>query len=236
MALAALVLPKRWLPQLPEALDEALEALRHEQERMVALVRATRPQEGSDEEQRAFQHLMRLILPVDLELLEAFRSAVDTGLKELLSEEKATQDAERQLALRHIEQAVNTLAVVMESWGAALGEVPEASWKLARQQIVDALAGGQLPPLSKEDRTFLRFELDLTMALAALDGPLDDLTYWAHRAVTGARRVQALSTPKLMARWRGELARLRAKASWVDWDDREVQRELEPWPDDSKSR
>ncbi len=26
--------------------------------------------------------------------------------------------------------------------------------------------------------------------------------------------------------------RLRAKASWVDWDEDELKKELEPWPDD----
>ena len=235
MSLAALVLPERWLPESPQLAEHELEVLLQEQQSLVQLMSRSRPQEHSEEERQAFQHILRLVLPVDPKLLEVFRSAVETGLQELLSQEKAAQEAARQLALRHIEQAVNTLSVLVESCGEALSTMPEASWRLAQQHLAEALDAGKLPPMSSEERILLRFEFDLMMAIFSLDGPLSELTYWAHRAVIGSRRVQALSAPRLMTRWRGELARLRAKASWVDWDEEELHKELEPWPDDSPS-
>jgi hypothetical protein len=223
------------MPQVPEIPDADLEALRHEQTKLVELVRASRPADQSEDESRAFKQLARLSLPAGPALVAAFRAAFEKGLKELVSEEGKTQDVERRLALRHIEQAIDTFAVLIESAAAALAEMPEATLRLAIRQMTDALAHGELPPMSADDRTLLRFELDFLMALASLDASLDELTYWAHQAVVGARRVQALAPPRLMARWRGELARLRAKASWEAWDEDEVKRELEPWPRPSPS-
>jgi hypothetical protein len=87
--------------------------------------------------------------------------------------------------------------------------------------------------MSDTDRIVLRLQLDVMVALEVLDASLDELTFWAFRAITDARRVEASLNALTPTGFRGELARIRARRSWLDWDQAAVAKELATWPNRS---
>ena len=151
--------------------------------------------------------------------------------RERRPQELLAAEAERKLALRHLEQAVHTYGVQVESFGAAVADLPLGSVSALLEEVAEHIKSGELP-LSGGDRVVFRFQLDVMVALDVVDGPLEELTFWAFRTITGARRVAAM--PQIAPTGlRGELARLRARRSWAAWDPEEVARELAPWPTSS---
>jgi len=106
--------------------------------------------------------------------------------------------------------------------------MPEMVDELSRHIEAEDLA------MESSDRVVLRFQLDVMVALDVLDAPLDELTFWAFRAITDARRVEALPAAMTSNVLRGELARLRSRRSWLAWDVAEIAKELAPWPTPSR--
>jgi hypothetical protein len=104
----------------------------------------------------------------------------------------------------------------------------------SRNRDDEAVRGGGELPMEATDRLVLRFQLDVMIALDVLDASLEELTFWAYRAITNTRRVEALPIDALSSQIRGELARVRSRNAWVGWDDEEIARELAPWPSTSR--
>ena len=234
MAVPALVLPKRWFPEAltPEVLQQ-IENKRPERDELIVEVQRTRPKDGSPEEAEALLRLMRLTLPlasdVAVTLFDTFRGGIEAGLAELVAKEREGAEPARQVALRHVEHSIHTFGVIIESWAHLMRSVPPATLELLFGQFNMIIEDGHLP-MSEDERIILRFELDLMVALECIDQDLETLAYWALRAVTGSRRIEAMPSPKLPAALRGELARARARLSWKDWDDQESRREFARWP------
>lgn len=197
-------------------------------------VRRTRPGDGTEEERecvlRFVRSSMMTLAIFEGGLPELLRLNLDDSLRELVREELATSEVERKLALRQLEFAAQVAGVVFEQVAALLDALPDGSD--VAQEVAEHV---EHVDLSGADLTVVRFQLDLMVALESFDAPLEELTYWAKRAVTGARRVQALSLPVSPAGLRGELARLRARSAWRHWDAEELERELAPWPDATPS-
>ena len=154
-------------------------------------------------------------------------------LADLVRKELEAAETERKLALRHVEQAVHTYGVLMESFGAVLRDLPPASISTLFDELADHVKSGDLP-LQEADRVVLRFQLDVIVVLDVLDGPLEELTFWAFRAITDGRRVEAIPGAPSPVGLRGELARVRARRSWLAWDEAEIAKELAPWPTPSR--
>jgi len=240
VSLAAFALPERLVAgSVPAGTDlAALRAWGSTLRTLFADVRRDRPGEGTVEETRALVRMaeaglygLRVLGPG---WIVAFRDSVNTALQELLREELSAAETERKFALRQIEQAAHTLGVLVESVGAILATMPAADTRALLSELVPERRLDDLP-LTALDRLVLRFQLDLSVALDALDAPIDELTFWAYRAAIGARRVEALPSSAVVALG-GEVARLRSRRSWLNWGASEIQQELAPWPSSAPSR
>ena len=91
-------------------------------------------------------------------------------------------------------------------------------------------------PMEEHERVVARFQMDVLVGLDAMDAPLEELTYWAFRAVTGARKVEAMPAPVFLRGLKGELAHIRTRRAWRDWDQNDLAEELAPWPSPGSSR
>lgn len=235
MGRPALLDPSQWVEQtsLPEVDRDALVRLGTEYRSLLDQVRRERPVEGTTQEEAALRGASSFGFSISRTLGTAFldilRMHLNETLTDLVRKEFEVSEPERKLALRHIEHAVHVFGVLMESVGAALAEVPLASLATLLDELNDHVRSGEVP-MSETDRVVLRFQLDVMVAFDVLDAPLDELTYWAYRAMTGARRVEANPNVVSPAGLRGELARIRARRSWMSWDQEEVAKELAPWP------
>jgi len=131
MALVAFVLPDRWLPRLPEVAEHHLVVLQQSRARVLRLAREARPLDGSEQERLILHDFLGLVFPmvnrVVPEFLDALRNGIHEGLRELIAKERAAADTELQLALRHLEHAVNTFGVLIESWASLFRSLPQAS-------------------------------------------------------------------------------------------------------------
>jgi hypothetical protein len=216
--------------------EAALESVTAGMRAVLDDARRARPAEGSQEETAVLQRFWASSLSFARVLGPAFlvsvRSGVNESLSDLVRKEVATAEAERKLALRHIEQAVHRYGVMMESLGSALAELPAASSGALIEELAEHVPSEALK--DAEARLTLRFQLDVMVALDVLDAPLDELSFWAFRALTDARRVEAIAGATSPAGLRGELARHRSQRSWVAWDAAEIAKELAPWPTPSR--
>lgn len=234
MGLPARSLPARVALAAPN--PEAAECLRAAWAHVLEYLRATRPGEGSDEEREAIRRFLRCAL-MTLTLLDGafsdlLRHNIDDALLELVRQELETSELERKFALRQIEVAAQVAGVLFEQVGSLLSAMPDEG-----DVLRDLLEHAEhLDPLSEADLQLARFQLDLLVALESFAAPVDELTYWAKRAVTGARRVQALHSQASPAALRGELARLRSRNAWRSWDAEEIEREFAPWPKPNATR
>lgn len=239
MGLPALLSPETWI--LPESLPPvdptALAHLGTEVRQLLDDARRDRPAEGTPEEAAALVRValfgfssLRLLGPG---FIVVQRANLNQALSDLVRKELLTAEPERKLALRHIEQAVHKYGVLVESVWAALSDLPPASVRALFDELSEHVNVGELSKV-EVDRVVLRFQLDVMVALDVLDGPLDELTFWAFRAITDARRVEAVPPPVVPSGLRGEVARVRARRAWVGWDAAEVAKELAPWPSPSR--
>lgn len=239
MGLPALLSPEAWvLPaSLPPVEPAALEHLGAEIRQLLDDVRRERPADGTTGETAALIRVslfglssLRLLGPA---FLEVVRANLNQALTDLVRKELVAAEPERKLALRHIEQAVHRYGVLMESVGAAVGVIPAAAVVTLLDELAEqAKSGGAV--FSEDERIVLRFQLDVLVALDVLDAALDELTFWAFRAITDSRRVEAMPAPVMPSALRGELARVRARRAWVAWDEAEVAKELAPCPTPSR--
>jgi len=131
--------------------------------------------------------------------------------------------------LRHIQQAVHRYGVEMERVWTSLAEVPAASLDELIRAWDDSIESG-VALMIADERTVARFQLDVLIAISVMDGPIDELTFWAFRAITGARKVEARADRAAEARQLGELARIRTRRAWIDWSASDVASEIAPWP------
>jgi len=241
VGLPALVLPEKWVAgRLPEGVDlSALERFGSTWRSLIDEVRRKRPGEDTTEEERVLSRMavvglegLRLLGP---NWVAVFREGVNAALKELLRKEMSAAETERKFALRQVEQAAHTFGVLVESVGTIFTSLPPSDARTWLADVASHVPAEKLT-LSIDDRVVMRFQLDLSVALESLDAPIDELTFWAFRAATGARRVEALPSPTMPPGLRGELARLRSQRSWINWDATEIQQELAPWPPSAPSR
>lgn len=229
MPVQALRLPDALLPApTPMGVEQPLATLRERWASLRAAARRMRPDEGSVEE----QELVRRVVHLSVETLEqvpdtlerAVRGATDSVMRDLLVGELAEASPERRLGFRYLQQAFDALSVLLEC---VVTAAPKQLWtSLAAGASAQEAAVRDDPQLAG----FLRWELDLFVASDALDGPDEELLWWASRAAAGARRVRAALATGVMRRMLGALARVRARGSWGFWDEEEIQRELAPWP------
>lgn len=236
MGLPALLFPESQVAP-PLIAPEAVPTLRTELRSVLDDVRKSRPAEGTPEETAALTRVSRFSLLtyrlLQTSFLEILRQNLHQVLADLVSKELATAEPARRLALRHIQQAVDRYGVLMEAIAAALANVSASTMKHFMEEAAEQAASGELE-LEPADRLVLRFQLDVIVALDVLDAPLEELTFWAFRAITSTHRIEALPIDSLASQIRGELARVRARHAWDDWDDEEIERELAPWPKSSQ--
>jgi hypothetical protein len=239
MGAPAFLFPETWAhPAVFPAIDPAtLDRLRAETRLFLDGVRRDRPGDDTALETTALTRVS-LFGAASVRVLGAafvgvVRAGVNEALTDIVRKELLAAEPERKLALRHIEHAVHRYAVLIESLGATLGVLPSSSIDALLDELTAQAEGGGLS-VGPEDRVVLRFQLDVLVALDVLDAALDELTFWAFRAITGARRVEALPAPTMLSAFRGELARARARRAWLGWDEAEIAKELAPWPSPSR--
>lgn len=233
MSLAEKLLPQEGDSATPQLDAAALGDLRAKLQALLAEMRRDRPETGSDAETAM---LVRMSL-FGLESMKAFgsgyvallRTGIHAAIGELVRRELETADVERKLALRHLEQAAHTFGVLTESLGSVLSSAPAESLTALFEDAVAQLAAGKVV-MSEHERVVACFQLDVLVAMDAMDAPLDELTHWAYRAITGAHKVNAIPGPEMARGLQGELARIRARRAWRNWDDAEAAEELAPWP------
>jgi hypothetical protein len=234
MGLPAPLSPETWPTLAPRStVDQAtLDRLALEWRTLLSDARRSRPTENTPEETDALLRFSAFGLSaarlLGSEFLKVQRNGINQLLGDLVREELATAEAERKLALRHIQRAVDRYGVIMETFGALLHELPPASVARLFDELAHQMRSGNVV-LQEWDRVTLRFQLDVMVAVDVLDGPIEDLAFWAFRAVTGARRVEALPGVS-SAGLRADLARVRARRSWLAWDAAQIAGELAPWP------
>ena len=242
MGRPAFLNPRAWVDQAAQAqIDRAfLDQLSAEYNALIERVRRERPAEGTSAEDASLRRIAWLGFSMSAALGSAFlgvlRTNVNGALSDIVRKEFEVSEPERKLALRHIEHAVHTFGVLMESIGGVLGDVPPASVAALFDELADLVKSGDAA-MSDTDRVVLRFQLDVMVALDVLDAPdapLDELTFWAYQAITSARRVEANPNALNPTGLRGELARIRARRSWLDWDAATLAKELAPWPTPSQ--
>lgn len=234
MGLPAFLISDAWLLELPPGVDRTeAERLRDEIRALLERVRRARPEDESAEERASILQYVEVTIELVRLLGGSFlglvRSKLQDALKALLSKELDASEIDRKFALRQIQQAADRLATLAEQ-PADLTDVNAVA--AAARDLLDRLKrpGVAVP---QEERVILRFQLDLFVALEVLDAPLDELCYWAFRAVTGSRKVShMLRNPALVNAWR---ARDRARSAWTNWDDEEIATELAPWPKTRRS-
>lgn len=231
MGLPALFFPQTSSVTSLAAVDRAvLDAVGVDLRSLLDDARRSRPPEHSAEE-TALVHRYRawtisLLEALGPSFLQVLRTGVDSTLIDLVRKELSTAEVERKLALRHLEQSVRAYGVFVETVGASFKDLSRAALELVLEELKTE------PPISEEERIVVRLQINMAVALDVLDGPLDELTFWSFRTLTDARRVAALPMPVITG-LRGELARVRAKRSWADWDSKEIDAELAPWPTSS---
>lgn len=239
MNLAVQLLPEPPFAKAPDVPAQAVVELRSKLRAFLDDVRRERPEPASDLEKTFLVRFsvfgLESIRLLGVSYAELMRSGVDSALRELVRKELEAAEVERKLALRQLEQATHTLAVVTEAMATQLEPLPEASVSDLFDEVVAAAARGDLP-MEEHERVVVRFQMDVLVALDAMDAPLDELTYWAFRAVTGSRKVESMPTPILFHGLVGELARVRTRRAWRDWDQNDVAEELAPWPAPGSSR
>jgi hypothetical protein len=155
------------------------------------------------------------------------------SLTSLVQQEIDSADAARKLALRHIQQAVHRYGVVVEGLWPSLARVSAASL----DELVTAVEESVLtasPLFVEDERIVARFQLDVLVAISVMNSSLDELTFWAFRAINGARRVEALADRGGETRQLGELARVRTKRAWSDWSASDIAAEVAPWTPSSR--
>ena len=239
MGRPALLDPGAWVEQatVPQIDRVAFDRLNAEYRSLLDQVRRERPAEGTPAEESALRGVSSFGFSMSRALgtafLEVLRTNINETLTNLVRKEFEVSEPERKLALRHIEHAVHVFGVLMESVGGALAEVPVASVAALLDELNELVRSGEVE-MSEADRVVLRLQLDVMVALDVLDAPLDELTFWAYRAITDARRVEAHPNAVPLVGLRGELARIRARRSWMDWDQAEIAKELAPWPQRSQ--
>lgn len=234
MGLPALLLPDSTAPAGLVVVDpQALAKLETEMRLLLDDVRQQPPAESTAAEEAALLRLARLGYTGMRVLGPGFghilRGNLNRALNDLVKKELAAAEPERKLALRHLQQAVHRYGVLMESLLGILGALDAAEHvtllaELEQNAVTEISLGNET------ERMVMRFQLDVLVALDVLDASLDELTFWAFRALTDARRVEAIPAGVSVAGLKGELARARARSAWLNWDAAEVAKELAPWP------
>jgi hypothetical protein len=232
MVLVAPLLPRRFA--LPSALAEVAAKEWAELDELVRLARERQPAEASPEETTILERLVRAAVAIGEALgkqgLSVFREGLQQAASELLNLEFNTTETERKLALRHLQTAVNKYGDALETIVVALAALTPA--ELRTLMAADTSDSTLTQAVGDAELTaFLRWQLEIMVAFDTLGASVEEFAYWSQRAVVNSRRVTAwLSSGRLFHGLRGEIARIRARHPWDNWDDDEFRREFQPWP------
>lgn len=224
MGLPALALTQHPLPNVDPSVAAAFAS---GYRALLDSVRGARPADGSEEERQALVEATNFgTWALSVLGLDVLRPGVQGLLLDLIQREAESTKPEAKLALRHVAHAIETYMTVIESF-APLYELDEHVLHAVREE----LSASRYTSFPEPERTVVRFQLDLWLALDCVqtDASLDEIAYWALRAATGARKVQA-HISDIADRIRADLARIKAKHAWDDWDAADIAQELRPWP------
>lgn len=231
-AAESLPLPRRMLahitnPTLQQELLPRYEAL-------MSRARALRAEPGSECE----HELVRELAVLSLDLLERLgshvlsylRSDVQGQLDALIRDELRTVDTTRKLALRHLQSSVGVVGKMIELYGDLFRGLPDAVVAALIRDLGDGAWRARfiVEDLDDDFQEQLAWWLSLSVALESTLGDLDDLTYWARRAIEGSRKVEAL-LPRIALDARAAQLQLRARWAWEDWDEEDIGDELATW-------
>jgi hypothetical protein len=234
MGLPALILPQEWLaPTMSATMNRgALEPFWSARRDLCRRVGAARPLEGTEAEANALMDFVNLAFSVadafGRDILAAVRGGIEHGLVVILEAELQDAPVQRKLALRHLGRATETFGLFVETANAVMQSGPPDAVDSVSGLLTEQATEHRLP-LDEDSRCLLRFELNLMMAYDALDAADEELAYWAMKAVSSARQVQAVQLPRLAVSIRSEIARVRARRGWDGWDSAEIEREMAPW-------
>jgi hypothetical protein len=220
---------------LPSDVDEAAYAeLAASAHTLATEYKRARAVESSDEERQLMVRWFRFSLDTfgllgETTLTGHFRGALDSTRRDLFERELAATDLRAKFALRQIQEAAKAFGVLIESFAFFFQALPEKALEAALRQAKNELASNEVE-LAPEHFTLSRFQLDLAAALASLDDPIEELSYWAARAELGAQKVIAMIGAVVPLRERAETAHFKARYAWLAWTPEDVEQELEPWP------
>ncbi len=230
-AAQSLPLPRSLLAHIP---DSSLQQdLLPQYDELMARARAGRPEPGSATERELVQRLSVLLCNVLERLgshaLKTLRSDVQGQLDELIQDELRSADVTRKLALRHLQRSVEVAGKLIELGGDALRGLPEAAIEALLDGAGAAAHASYIDEQLDDDLyELLAWWLALSVALECTLSDLDDLTHWSRRAVEGSRKVEAL-LPRLASEARAVRLQLRAQWAWADWDEQDIEDEIEAW-------
>lgn len=211
--------PEAWANVIPE-----LERLWGE----IAAVMRHRPAEGSEDESAACRTMINVFQVCasapNVDLRAFTEAGVERALKEIVRAERTDKGDDWAFALRQLERAVDYYGQVMAT---VMKDVTRDDWSLALTDVEDAT--NAIDWLKTPMREYLLAQVLLLMAMDALtnDRP-NELQYWAARANTAWRRVQA-GLHELATRVEAELTRTRARRAWDNWTDEDRAEERATW-------
>lgn len=194
-------------------------------------------QQRLDERGKETAALVRL-LELQLRLLEALgdrwvsvlQVAPDRQLDSFILAELQSTDTKRQLALRHLQTASQVFGDLVEFIGALFDGLPPEPAIGRIQQLYGATPSVELAE-DPDGRSFLGWLLALLVGgHAANNQNIDDVSFWAHRALTASRQVKALLAHEVRV-LRGTRARIESDVARSDWDDEEIEVEKRSWQD-----
>lgn len=236
-AAPSLPLPRSLLAHIS---DEALQQeLLPRYEALVDRARAARPEPGSATEHEQVRELAILLFEVLERLghhaLVYLRSDVQGQLDALIHDELRSADVTRKLALRHLQGSVGVAGNVIELGGELVRGLPDVAVEALLGEIGESTGHAERVAEHLDDDlyAFLSWWLSLIVALECTLGTLEDLTYWSRRTIEGSRKIEAL-LPRLASELRAARLQLRARWSWHDWDEEDIEDEIAAWRELSK--
>jgi len=173
---------------------------------------------------------LRLLDVLDDRFVSVLRIARDRQLDSLILGEYGSVQAERKLALRHLQSASEVFGDLVEFLDNMFEALPtEAAFGMI-QRIHGSTASNEIVE-HPEARLLLQWLIALLVGSEAAntDG-VEDVSFWAHRALTASRQVKALLVREARV-LQGTRTRMKANLAWANWDDEKIRAEKESWQD-----
>lgn len=203
--LPALTLPESLLPaDLAPELRERVGAWRETWCVLRGRVRTERPEAGSDAESAVLIDFLKALSGPMLDVAPFaggfVRQGIERGLDDLLRQEFSAAETERKLALRHLQGSLEVFGELFASVREQLRGVSDEQFTQAFTEAARTVTRDPAEYLTADARTLIRWELTLFVALDTRTESLEELTFWAHRAIVCSREVRALMahTPSML--------------------------------------